>query len=82
MTLELPGLVAWVVIGLIAGWIATSIMGGSRGVLWNSLIGMVGALVGGLLFSLLGLGGASNFVGSIVIATVGAILILAIVRKR
>ncbi len=81
MTIEVPGLIAWILIGLAAGWIATSIMGASRGILWNVLLGMVGALVGGFVFSLLGLGGASNLLGSILIATVGAILILAIVRR-
>jgi uncharacterized membrane protein YeaQ/YmgE (transglycosylase-associated protein family) len=45
----------------------------------NVLLGLVGAIVGGVLFSPLGLEGSDNILGSILVATVGAILILAIV---
>jgi uncharacterized membrane protein YeaQ/YmgE (transglycosylase-associated protein family) len=74
-------LIAWIVIGLVAGWLASAIMGSRRGWLGNLLLGLIGAVIGGLLFSLLGLGGATNILGSIVIATVGAILILALVGR-
>jgi uncharacterized membrane protein YeaQ/YmgE (transglycosylase-associated protein family) len=80
MTIEVPGLIGWILVGLVAGWLASVIMGSRRGILYNVLIGMLGAIVGGVLFSLLGLGGATNILGSIVIATVGAVVILAIVR--
>jgi uncharacterized membrane protein YeaQ/YmgE (transglycosylase-associated protein family) len=49
------------------------------GLLKNILIGLVGSIVGGVLFSLLGLEGGGNILGSILVATVGAIVILAIV---
>ncbi|HLF71541.1 MAG TPA: GlsB/YeaQ/YmgE family stress response membrane protein [Dehalococcoidia bacterium] len=55
-------------------------MGAKGGLLKNTLLGLVGAIVGGVLFSLIGLGGASNIIGSIVIATVGAVIVLAIVK--
>jgi uncharacterized membrane protein YeaQ/YmgE (transglycosylase-associated protein family) len=80
MELEVPGIIGWIIVGLVAGWLASMIMGSSRGLISSLLLGLVGAVVGGLVFSLLGLGGASNILGSIVIATVGAIIILAIVR--
>lgn len=82
--IELPAVVGWVVVGLIAGWIASSIMSHGRkrrGLVGKALLGMVGALVGGLVFSVAGLGGATNIIGSIAIATVGAVIILAIAGK-
>lgn len=80
MTIEIPGLIAWILIGLAAGWLASTIMKRKGSLISNGLLGMIGSLVGGVLFSLLGLEGADNVLGSILVATVGAILILAIVR--
>jgi uncharacterized membrane protein YeaQ/YmgE (transglycosylase-associated protein family) len=82
MNLEVPGIIGWIIVGLAAGWLASTIMGNQRGCLGNLLLGLVGAFVGGLLFSLLGLGGATNIIGSIVIATVGAVIILAILGRK
>ena len=80
MTIELPGIIAWVLIGLAAGWLASTIMKRKSSLLKNLLLGIVGSIVGGVLFSLLGLEGGDNLLGSILVATVGAILILAIVN--
>lgn len=80
MNLELPGIVGWIIVGLIAGWLAGNLMHSRRGLLGNLLLGLVGSLVGGLLFSVIGLGGSTNIIGSIVIATIGAMLVLAIVK--
>jgi uncharacterized membrane protein YeaQ/YmgE (transglycosylase-associated protein family) len=81
MNIHLPALIAWVLIGLVAGWLASSIMGSRRGLLGNAVLGLIGSLVGGLLFSLIGLGGATNILGTIVIATVGAVIVLAVVGR-
>jgi uncharacterized membrane protein YeaQ/YmgE (transglycosylase-associated protein family) len=80
MNLEVPWIVGWILVGLVAGWLASSIMGTKRGLLGNLALGLIGAVVGGLLFALLGLGGATTILGSIVIATVGAVLVLAVVK--
>ena len=80
MTIELPGIVAWILIGLAAGWLASTIMKRKSSLLKNLLLGLVGSLVGGVLFSLLGLEGGDNLLGSILVATVGAIVVLAIVN--
>jgi uncharacterized membrane protein YeaQ/YmgE (transglycosylase-associated protein family) len=80
VTIELPGIIAWILIGLAAGWLASTIMKRRGGLLMNVLLGLVGSIVGGVLFSLLGLEGGDNILGSILVATVGAIVILAIVR--
>ena len=80
MSFEVPGLVGWIIVGLVAGWLASNLMRRKGGIVSNALLGLVGSLVGGVLFTLVGLSGASNIVGSIVIATVGAVIVLAIVK--
>ena len=44
------GIVAWIIVGLLAGWLATQILGGRGGLLYNLAVGLVGAIVGGFLF--------------------------------
>ena len=73
--------IAWIIVGLIAGWIAEQIMGRNQGLLTNIVVGIIGAFIGGFLFSsILGFRYNEGFnVPSIVVATVGAIVLLAIV---
>ena len=78
---DLEEIVIWLVIGVVAGWLASKIMGSKRGLISYALLGIVGAIVGGFLFSVLDIGGASNILGQIVIATVGAVLVLAVVGR-
>ncbi len=79
-TIEIPGLIAWILIGIAAGWLASYVMGRKGSWISNAALGLVGSLVGGFLFSFLGLDGSGNILGSILVATVGAVLILAIVK--
>jgi uncharacterized membrane protein YeaQ/YmgE (transglycosylase-associated protein family) len=75
------GLIWWIVVGLIAGWLAGKVMkGGGFGVLMDILIGMVGAVIGGWLFGILGVYPGFGLIGSILVAFVGACLLLWIVR--
>lgn len=78
------GIIAWVVLGLIAGLLAKAIMPGKDpgGFIVTTLIGIVGALLGGWISTLLGGAGlASGFsVKSILLAIVGSIILLAIYR--
>ena len=75
------GLIAWLIIGGLAGWISGSIMrGGGFGILGNIGVGIVGAVLGGFLFGLLGLK-AGGFIGSLVTATVGAVVLLWVISK-
>lgn len=70
----------FLIIGLLAGWIASGIVKDSgRGMVWNLMIGVVGSFVGGGLFSLLGIGTSSKF-GSLVTAVIGAIILLWLVN--
>ena len=72
------GIVAWIVLGAIAGWITNLIMGGGEGVLLTIILGIVGALVGGYLAgTVLGIADVTGLnVESIVVAVVGAICLL------
>jgi uncharacterized membrane protein YeaQ/YmgE (transglycosylase-associated protein family) len=73
------GLISWIVVGLIAGLLARWIMPGSEpgGFIVTSILGMAGAAVGGFIVSILGGTGATGFnVWSILVATLGAVLLL------
>ena len=77
---DLGGLVWWLLVGLIAGALASLVMrGGGYGIVGVIIVGLVGALVGGFLASLLGLG-ASGFVGTTIVAFIGACVFIAILR--
>ena len=81
MTLEPGGIVAWLVVGLVAGWLAGIVMkGGGYGILGDIVLGIVGAFIGGFVFSLITGGGTAGFWGSIGIAFVGAVILIAILR--
>jgi uncharacterized membrane protein YeaQ/YmgE (transglycosylase-associated protein family) len=73
-------ILAWIVLGLIAGFISSKIVDHSgQGVLVDILLGVVGAFVGGFLFNVFGAVGVTGFnVWSLVVATVGAIVVLVI----
>lgn len=73
-------LIGFLLIGLIAGWIATNFMRGSgMGLVGNLVIGVIGAFVGGFLFRLMGFA-AVGLIGHLITATVGAIALLYVVR--
>ena len=77
------GIIAWIVVGLIAGVLAKLIMPGDDpgGFIVTILLGIVGAFVGGFVVNLLGGAGVSGFnLWSILVATLGAIILLAIYR--
>jgi uncharacterized membrane protein YeaQ/YmgE (transglycosylase-associated protein family) len=77
------GIISWILVGLLAGLLAKLIMPGGDpgGIIVTILIGIVGAFVGGFVVSLLGGTGVTGFnVWSILVATLGAIILLAIYR--
>ncbi len=71
-------IIAWIFIGLIAGWVAAKITGSRRGLLRNLAVGLVGSMVGGFLFTKLGVAVVPDFWGELITATVGAIVFLLI----
>lgn len=75
------GLLYWVVIGLIAGWLAGVVMkGGGYGIVVDIVLGMLGAIVGGWIFSVLGIGAGVGLIGSIIVAFIGAVALVAVTR--
>ena len=77
------GIIAWIIIGVLAGWITGKIMRGSGyGFFVDMIVGLVGALVGGFLSSHLGFGGVGQhgLTVSIFIAVVGAVIFTWILR--
>jgi uncharacterized membrane protein YeaQ/YmgE (transglycosylase-associated protein family) len=78
------GIIAWIVVGLIAGWLTGLVMrGGGYGLIGDIILGIVGALIGGFLASaLFGIPNPVNGINveSIVIAFIGAVIVTAIVR--
>ena len=73
-------ILAWIVVGIIAGWLAERITGRNHGLLTNLIVGIVGAFIGGFIFSnLLGFQYVEGLnLPSVVVATVGAIALLAV----
>ncbi len=78
------GILAWLVVGLIAGWLASMVMrGGGYGLIGDIIVGIVGALIGGFLAStLLNIPDAMTGINitSILVAFVGAVILIAVLR--
>ena len=77
--ISLSGIVWWLVVGLIAGFLASLVMRGGYGIVGDIIVGIVGAIIGGFLASLVGLG-SSGLIGTIIIAFIGACILIAILR--
>ncbi|HLG87257.1 MAG TPA: GlsB/YeaQ/YmgE family stress response membrane protein [Alphaproteobacteria bacterium] len=71
------GIIAWLIIGALAGWLAGLIVkGGGYGLIVDIIVGIVGAVIGGWLAGQLGIQIAGGFVSSIIVAVVGAVILL------
>jgi len=80
ITLAPGGIIAWLVVGLIAGWLAGKVMSGAGyGIIGDIVTGLLGAVVGGFLFGQVVTTG-EGFWGSILVAFLGACLLIFIVR--
>ncbi len=75
-------LLAWIIVGAIAGWLASVVMRSPMGLITDIIVGIIGGFIGGWLLGLLGVGGAvTGFnLASILTAFVGAVVLLAILR--
>jgi uncharacterized membrane protein YeaQ/YmgE (transglycosylase-associated protein family) len=73
-------IIAWIILGLIAGFIASKLVNHSgEGALLDIVLGVVGAFVGGFLFNMLGAGGVNGFnIWSLFVAVIGAVVMLGI----
>ena len=75
------GLIYWVVVGLIAGWLAGKVMkGGGYGILIDIVLGILGGVLGGWLFGILGISAGGGLIGGIIVAFIGAVILVCITR--
>lgn len=75
------GLIAWLIIGAVAGWLAGILVkGGGFGLIVDIIVGIVGAFVGGWLAGVLHISIGSGFFGSIIVAVIGAVILLFVIR--
>jgi uncharacterized membrane protein YeaQ/YmgE (transglycosylase-associated protein family) len=74
-------LLLFLVVGIVAGWLAgVLVKGGGFGLIGDLVVGVIGAFLGGFLFSTFGASAGGGLLGSIIVATVGAVVLLFIVR--
>ena len=80
MELSPGGIIAWLLIGLIAGWAAGKVSRGHGfGLLGDLVVGLIGALLGGLVAGLF-IHGSIGFIGTLIVAFLGAVILLAVLR--
>ena len=79
--MDAQGIIVWLIIGAIAGWLAgTLVKGGGFGLIGDILVGIVGAFIGGWLAGVLHIDIGGGLISSIITATVGAIVLILIIR--
>ncbi|MHB8362277.1 MAG: GlsB/YeaQ/YmgE family stress response membrane protein [Patescibacteria group bacterium] len=74
-------IVTWIILGLIAGWLASMVSKGSGGIIMDIVLGIIGAFVGGFVMNLFGASGVTGFnLYSVLVAFIGAVILIAIGR--
>ncbi len=80
MDLTPGGIIAWIIVGLIAGWAAGKVSRGHGfGLIGDLVVGLIGALLGGLVAGLF-VHGSVGFIGTLIVAFIGAVILLAVIR--
>lgn len=71
------GILLWIVLGALSGWVASMIMKSNQGIMGDILLGIVGAVIGGFVMNLFGQSGVTGFnVYSILVSIVGAVIVI------
>jgi len=79
--MDAMGLLAWIVVGGIAGWLASLVVRSSMGLLGDIVVGIVGGFIGGFLFHAIGEPGITGFsIWSVFVAFIGAVVLLLVLR--
>lgn len=75
-------IIGWIIIGALAGWIASMIMktNEEQGAIGNIVVGIIGAFIGGFLMRTLTGTDTDSFIGNLIVATIGAVILLAVVK--
>ncbi|MEK7201126.1 MAG: GlsB/YeaQ/YmgE family stress response membrane protein [Patescibacteria group bacterium] len=75
------GIILWIVFGALVGWVASLVMKSEQSFLWDIVVGIVGAVIGGFVMTLLGESNVNGFnLYSFVVALLGACILIAVVR--
>lgn len=77
------GLISWIIIGALAGWIASMLTGRNKnmGALANIIVGIIGGLIGGFIMNIFGGSGITGFnIWSLLVSVLGAVVLLAIIN--
>jgi uncharacterized membrane protein YeaQ/YmgE (transglycosylase-associated protein family) len=75
------GIISWIILGLLAGWLAGVVMPGAGfGLIGDLIVGLVGAFLGGLLMDILAPNASFGFWGSLIVALIGACILVAILH--
>ncbi|MCI1934227.1 MAG: GlsB/YeaQ/YmgE family stress response membrane protein [Atopobiaceae bacterium] len=75
------GIISWIVVGGLAGWIAAMVMKTDHGLVQNIVTGIIGALIGGFVMELLGSHGVTGFnLWSIFVSLIGSIILIALIN--
>jgi uncharacterized membrane protein YeaQ/YmgE (transglycosylase-associated protein family) len=79
--MDLTALILFLLIGIAAGWLASTLMKGrGLGLVGNLVVGVIGAFLGGFLFNMVGISAGGPLVGLLITATVGAVVLLLLIR--
>ena len=79
--MSLETFLIWIVIGLVAGWLASAVVGGGYGVIGDIVVGVVGAFLGGFIFRALHIHAPfGGIAGTIFVAFIGAVVLLVVLR--
>lgn len=71
------GILLWIVLGALSGWIASMIMKSNQGIMGDILLGIIGAVIGGFVMNLFGQSGVTGFnIYSILVSVVGAVIVI------
>lgn len=74
-------LIIWIVFGALVGWVASMLMGSGGGIVWDVVVGIIGAVIGGFIMNFFGQSGVGGFnLYSFVVALIGACVLIAVVR--
>lgn len=79
--MDAHGIIVWLIIGAIAGWLGGILLkGGGFGLIGNIIVGIIGAVIGGWLAGVLGISIGSGLIASIIMATIGAVILILLLR--